>query len=105
MYDDVMAVRVEAADVICHLALLFRSLCIFFAEIPVQRELIAESRDHLSQVKLPLGPEVAAIERFRNRLGTRRLSASAIVVVVFRLLQFEVEIQALSLRVVEDDLR
>src|SRR5437763_7144285 len=64
MDDDVMtAVRIDVAEVHRHRELLLARLRVFLAQVPVQRELIAEPGNELSDVQLAFRTKVAAIER------------------------------------------
>src|SRR5687767_7407714 len=96
---DEVAVWIGVPDVPRHRTMLLRRLRVLLAEIPVERELVAEAGDQLAQVEPALDAELAAIERRRHR--TRAVAED--VVVVLRLLEFEVEVEADSLRVIEHD--
>ena len=56
-------------------------LRVLLAEVPVQREVVAEAGDQFAAVELALRAEVAAVERRRDR-PVAGLVAAAVVVVL-----------------------
>src|SRR3989442_11622288 len=101
------AIGINVLEVGRHRKLLLGGLGILFAQVPVQRELIAESGDHFPYVEFPFLTEVAAVKRLLHRPGVGRATssptASAHVVVVLGFLKLEVQVEAFLLRVVKED--
>ena len=62
---------IGVVDVLRHRPLLRGRLGVLLAEVPVQRQAVAEARDQLAQIQLALGPEIAAVERLLDRSGRR----------------------------------
>ena len=65
--DDQMMVGIGVVDVLGHGPLLFGRLRVLLAQVPVQRELVAEAGDQLAAIQLPFDAQVAAVQRRRRR--------------------------------------
>jgi predicted ThiF/HesA family dinucleotide-utilizing enzyme len=64
---DEVAIRVGGAQVGGHVADFAGALRVFLADVPVERERVAEAGNHLAAVEPPLGAERAAVERGGRR--------------------------------------
>ena len=64
--DDQVVIRVGGCDVAGHRDLLFGALRVLLAEIPVEREGVAETGDQLSEIEFSLRAGGAAVERLRQ---------------------------------------
>lgn len=101
--DEVVIVGVDGTKVVRHVHLLFGGLGVFFTDVPVEREVVAETGDDLAAVKFPFGAEFSSVERSRD-VAIIGLFMAAAVVVDFGLLKFKVEEEAFGLTVGEDDI-
>jgi hypothetical protein len=98
--DDVMVVGVESPDASGHRHLLGGGLGVLLAEVPVQREVVAEARDEFAAVESAFGAEFAAVERGRDLAV---LALVAPLIVHLGLLHLEVQVEAPAGGVLEDD--
>jgi hypothetical protein len=99
--DDVVLVGIDGADVIDHVLDLLSRLGVFLADVPVEREGVAEAGDDFAAVEHALGTEFSTVEGCGD---IALLIALAVAVVVdFGFLEFEVEIEALGGGVVENN--
>ena len=101
MDDDQVVIGIRVVNELRHVLLLCDGLRVLFAEVPIEREVVAEARDELAEVESALGAAGAAVERFGHAAGFG-LGPDA-VVVVFVFLELEMQKHAAGLRVVEDD--
>lgn len=69
MDDNVVIVGIDVEDVLRHVALLFVSLGILFAQVPVEREIVGVASDELAEVELAFHAQSAAIQGFWNYDG------------------------------------
>ena len=110
-----MAARgVNVSQIDRHRQLLLARLRVLFADIPIQRQLVPESGNELADVELAFRSEVSTVQRFSHRSCFRRsatarglaaaIRISAHVVVDLVFLQLEVQVDALLLRVIKNDL-
>lgn len=95
-----MAIRVGVVEEPHHVAHLVAALRVLLADIPVQRERVAEACDEFAAVKASLHAEGAAVEGFRDWAGLARGAEAGVV--HFVLLKFEMQIQPARRGVVEE---
>lgn len=84
-----------------HRPLLVCRLCVFLAQVPVEREVVTEARDQLAQIDLPFGAQGTAVESFRH--GGGQALATLPSIVDFRFLELEVQVQPEALGVGKHD--
>ena len=77
-------------------------LRVFFTEVPVQCEFVAESSDEFPAVETAFDAQVAAVQCCRNFAALGFVPAT--IVVILLLLQFEVQVESTGLSVVENNL-
>jgi hypothetical protein len=100
--DDVVMIRIGVANVLGHGALFLRGLSVFFAEVPIKGEFMAEPGDQFAEIEFAFHAERAVIERRSDQTNLTIMAKT--VIVHFGFLEFEMEVEAESLRVIENDL-
>ncbi len=99
--DDEVVVGIGGAEVGGHVADFVGGLGVFFADVPVEGEGVAEAGDHFAAVEFAFGAEGTTVEGGGDGAGFTLLAGSVVVHFVF--LEFEVEVEAAGGGVVEDD--
>src|SRR5687767_3835450 len=100
--DGEMIVRIVIANEASHGAMFGGGLGVFLAEIPIEREEIAEARDHFAEIKFSFAAESPAIESGGDGLSFAFGTEAGIV--HFGFLELEMEIESALLGVIENDL-
>src|SRR5262249_12006896 len=75
---------------------------VFLSQVPVQRQAVCETRHQLAEIEFAFDAKVSSIQGHGN-MGARGVPAEP-VIVVLGLLQLEMQVQTLPLRVIKDDL-